>query len=217
MNVEDMTDALDLGELVAVVHSHPDATSQPSAYDMAFMQRRFAVEKSLDPEATPTPWWIVSWPEGDFREVIADAEIPLLGRTFVHGFHDCWQFCNDYYAKQYGITFPEIQRKDRWWEDKDGPSLYEETFLDFGFYRVELEDILPGDMVVMQIGRSYHPNHAAIYLGSQPSLPDTQLNIFGHGPFIAHHMYGRKSAVEIYGGQWLERTRLILRHRDAHE
>jgi len=77
-------------------------------------------------------------------------------------------------------------------------------------------EILPGDLIVMQIGRSYHPNHAAVYLGNKPVLPHEELNIYGQGPFMLHHMYGRKSAVEIYGGQWFERTSFVLRHKDIN-
>lgn len=210
----DMTDAMDLGELVAIVHSHPDATSQPSAYDLAAMERYYAAEKALDPEAVPIPWIILSWPGGDFRQVIAEGNVPLTGRDFVHGYHDCWQCCADYYLRECGLTFPDFSREDGWWEDKDGPSHYELNFLSSGFYKVPLEEIQVGDLVVMQIGRSYHPNHAAIYLGSEPVLPGEGLDIFGQGPFILHHMYARKSAVEIYGGQWLHRTSFVLRHKE---
>lgn len=212
---EDMTDAMDLGELLAVVHSHPDATSVPSNYDRAKMARIFAAERLLDDEAVPTPWVIISWPEGDFRVVTAEEEIKLLGRTFIHGLYDCWQTCADYYYRMYGIQFEDFEREDNWWTNKDGPSLYEQWYEGAGFYKVHLQDIQEGDMIVMQIGRSYHPNHAAIYLGNKPTLPNEEVSIFGQGPFILHHMYGRKSAIEIYGGQWLERTRFILRHKEC--
>lgn len=217
MDMMDYTDALDLGELLAIVHSHPDATSRPSEYDLAHMERLYASELLLDPEARPTPWYILSWPDNDFREVVATGHVALMGRNFVHGLYDCWQVCNDYYFRKHGITFPEFKREDCWWEDKDGKSLYEQYYQASGFYAVSLDDIQVGDMVVMQIGRTYHPNHAAIYLGNQPTLPNEALNIYGQGPFILHHMYGRKSAVEIFGGQWLERTRMVLRHKDANE
>lgn len=217
MDVEDMTDALDLGELLAIVHSHPDATSRPSHYDLAYMERLYASELSVDPEAKATPWYILSWPENDFREVVATGNVPLLGRTFVHGLQDCWQVCADYYNRKHGLTFAPYQREDGWWESKDAESFYEENYKAEGFYEVSLSDIKPGDLVIMQIGRSYHPNHAAIYLGNEPTLPNESLSVYGRGPFILHHMYGRKSSVEIYGGQWLERTRMVLRHKAVHE
>lgn len=211
---DDMTDALELGELEAIVHSHPDATSQPSTFDLAFMERYHALEKLLDKDAKPTPWIIVSWPEGDFRQVVAKGGVPLVGRDFVHGLHDCWQCCADYYHRERGLTFPDFSREDGWWENKDAFSHYEGSFEECGFFKVPLDEIQVGDLIIMQIGRTYHPNHAAIYLGNKPELPDEALDIFGHGPFILHHMYGRKSAVEIYGGQWLQRTSFVLRHKN---
>ena len=72
-----------------------------------------------------------------------------------------------------------------------------------------------GDLIIMAIGRTAHPNHAGIYLGDDTSLPSEDLNVFGAGPFLLHHLYGRPSEVMVYGGPWLDRTRLILRHKDA--
>ncbi len=209
----DMTDAMDLGEVVAIVHSHPDATSRPSEYDIAHMERVYASEKLLDEEAIPTPWVIISWPEGDFREVVAKGNISLLNRTFVHGIYDCWQVCADYYYRRNGWVFPDFQRKDAWWEDKNGVSHYEDKFEECGFVKVPIEEMKVGDLIVMQIGRTYHPNHAGIYLGTNVQLPGEEYKAYGHGPFFLHHMYGRKSAVEVYGGQWLERTRFVLRRQ----
>ena len=70
-------------------------------------------------------------------------------------------------------------------------------------------------MIVMEIGRTAHPNHAGIYLGADPALPGEESGAFGPGPFVLHHLYGRPSEVIVYGGPWLQRTRLILRHKEA--
>lgn len=40
------------------------------------------------------------------------------------------------------------------------------------------------------------PNHAAVYLGDGLML---------------HHMYGRLSSRDVYGGYWREVTRLVVR------
>ncbi|MEW3668181.1 phage tail protein, partial [Pseudomonas aeruginosa] len=34
----------------------------------------------------------------------------------------------------------------------------------------------------------------------------------GDGPFLLHHLYGRLSTRDVFGGPWIERTRLVLRH-----
>ena len=74
-----------------------------------------------------------------------------------------------------------------------------------------------GDMIVMAIGRTAHPNHAGIYLGGDPALPGEESDAFGPGPFLLHHLYGRPSEITVFGGPWHDRTRLILRHKDARQ
>lgn len=197
------------GDIVGIVHSHPDATSQPSTYDIAVMSANRDIELSLDPDSVAIPWHIVSWPDGDYRQIIPKARTELTGRPFVHGVWDCWQVCNDYYRKYHGIKFDKFEREDCWWEKKDGESLYEKWYPSAGFERVDTPQ--PGDMIVMQIGRTYHPNHAAIYLGNIDEFEGEGLQ---GGPFILHHMYAKKSNIAVYGGQWEQRTRLILRHKE---
>jgi proteasome lid subunit RPN8/RPN11 len=198
------------GDVVGIVHSHPDATTRPSAHDIAVMSRNREVELIVDPDSKPIPWHIVSWPEGDYRQVIPEVSESLLGKPFVHGVWDCWATCESYYRKYHGIEFPKYVRKDRWWEEKETTSFYEEFHEEAGFYRVD--DLKPGDMIVMQIGRSYHPNHAGIYLGEMSEFEGQKL--FGK-TLMLHHMYGKNSEVIVYGGQWHQRTRMILRHKEV--
>ncbi|HEJ3485600.1 TPA: C40 family peptidase, partial [Pseudomonas aeruginosa] len=196
---EAYAEAEDQGEIVAVVHSHPDATSRPSAADVAMCN------------ASGLTWHILSWPEGDLRTIEPVDQVPLLGRAFVHGVQDCWQVCADWYQREWGIEFPHFERADGWWERADGPSLYEQRFEAAGFIRVDRPQ--RGDMIVMAVGRTAHPNHAGIYLADDPSLPGEDMQHFGAGPFLLHHLYGKPSEIIVFGGPWLDRMRLVLRHR----
>ncbi len=198
---EQYADAEEHGQVIGIVHSHPDATSRPSARDLAMC------------EATALPWHILSWPEGDLRTIVPKGNTPLLARPFVHGAWDCWQACADWYQREWGLEFPAYAREEGWWEKADGPSLYEEAYEAAGFYRVDQP--ARGDMIVMAVGRTAHPNHAGIYLGDDPRLPGEESAVFGTGPFMLHHLLGRLSEVIVFGGPWLERTRLVLRHHDA--
>ncbi|MBS5849195.1 MAG: C40 family peptidase, partial [Pseudomonas putida] len=180
---------------------HPDATSRPSPRDLAMC------------EATGLPWHILSWPEGDLRTITPTGHTPLLGRSFVHGAWDCWQVCADWYNREWGLEFPAYAREEGWWEQMDGPSLYEQAYEAAGFYKVSQAQ--RGDMVVMAVGRTAHPNHAGIYLGADAQLPEEHAQVFGHGPFMLHHLLGRPSEIIVFGGPWLARARLVLRHRDA--
>lgn len=207
---ESYMQAEELGDVVGIVHSHPDGTTKPSTCDTAIMSVNRKIELQIDPDSQPIPWHIVSWPEGDYRQIIPEARENLLGRPFVHGVWDCWQICNDYYNRYHGVEFERFERDDCWWEKKDGPSLYEDFYEGAGFYVVDSPQA--GDMIVMQIGRTFHPNHAGIYLGYTTEFEGEQLV---GGPFMVHHMYNKKSEVVVYGGQWAQRTRLILRNKEV--
>ncbi|MGN5509353.1 NlpC/P60 family protein, partial [Campylobacter coli] len=52
-----------------------------------------------------------------------------------------------------------------------------------------------GDVILMQI-LSDRVNHAAVFLG---------------GDLILHHLYGRLSKTDVFGGYWLRNTRMIIR------
>lgn len=69
-------------------------------------------------------------------------------------------------------------------------------------------------MIVMAVGRTAHPNHAGIYLADDPSLPGEDVQHFGAGPFLLHHLYGKPSEIIVFGGPWLDRMRLVLRYRE---
>lgn len=203
-------EAEEQGEIVGIVHSHPDGSSQPSPYDIAVMTINREIQTSIDQASVAIPWHIVSYPDGDYRQVIPSDSTSLLGRQFVHGLWDCWSTCESYYKKYHNITFQPFERKDLWWEDKEAKSLYEDFYEGAGFYQVDTPEV--GDMIIMQIGRSYHPNHAGIYLGN---MKEFEGNTYHGSTLMLHHMYGKKSEVIVYGGQWSQRTRLILRHKDV--
>lgn len=203
-------EAEDLGEVVGIVHSHPDGTTVPSSHDIAVMSRNREVQLIVDPESNAIPWHIVSWPEGDYRQIVPTVTESLLNRPFVHGVWDCWSTCEAYYKKYHGLEFPTYVRKDRWWEEKETTSFYEEFYEAAGFYQVEKPE--PADLIIMQIGRSYHPNHAGVYLGEVSEFEGRQL---AGNTLMLHHMYGKLSDVIVYGGQWHQRTSLILRHKEV--
>lgn len=203
--------AEDIGSVVGIVHSHPDGSTRPSPYDIAIMSRNREIELVVDPDSQPIPWHIASWPEGDYRQIDPEPPASLLDRPFVHGVWDCWATCAAYYGKYHGIKFREFPREDKWWENKETVSFYEDFHEEAGFVRVS-GDPIPGDMIVMQIGRSYHPNHAGIYLGEVSEFEGRKM--MGK-TLMLHHMYDKKSDVIVYGGQWQQRTRMVLRHKEV--
>ncbi|CAI2035093.1 C40 family peptidase [Serratia fonticola] len=183
MHPEDYAAAEDAGEIVAIAHSHPDATTQPSQLDQAQC------------DLSQLPWVIASWPEGDIRTIIPTEGVkPLLGRPFVHGIWDCYAIVRDWYRLESDIDLPNFDRSDGWWNR--GENLYMQHYVEAGFIPA-VGDLQVGDVIIMQV-RADEPNHAGVYLGDGVML---------------HHMYGQLSKHVPYDGYWQERTIITLRYR----
>ncbi|MBM3114542.1 C40 family peptidase [Jeongeupia naejangsanensis] len=183
-----------LGEVIAVVHSHPGASGAPSVLDQAAHA------------ASGLQWLIVglpSGPDGPADMVTLPAlvsALPLLGRRFVHGATDCYSLVRDWYWQSFAVVLPDFVRDDHWWQR--GGNLYLDHFAEAGFV-VVAGPPQHGDLLLMQLGASV-PNHGAVYLA---------------GDRVIHHLVGRLSSVDVYGKFFRERTTHVLRHvaRSAHD
>lgn len=198
-HAEDLMAAEEAGEVVAMCHSHPDEAARPSEADL------------VQCEASGLPWVIVSVHQGVPVEVHrfepSGYVAPLVERQFHHGILDCYTLCRDWYQREAGLVLPDFPREDDWWNDGSS-SLYEQHFAEAGFEVVtrcvkeHREPLRRGDGILMEIrSKNGVPNHAGVYLGE------------GRGWFI-HHLHGRLSSRDVYGGMWLDYTRAIVRHRD---
>ena len=185
LDPEGYAGAEDWGAVMAIVHSHPDATTQPSELDKAQC------------DATEIPWHIVSWPEGDFRTIQPRGDLPLIERPFVLGHSDCWGLVMSYYRQTHGFELKDYRVDYPWWESQYPDNFYQECWHECGF-REFSGDPMPGDMVIMQV-QSNKWNHAGILL---------------EGNMLLHHMHGMLSQRVPYGGYWQERTMKIVRHKD---
>ena len=174
-----------LGEIVALVHSHPDASELPSVVD----QRAHSVS-GLD-------WVIIGLMDGVAKVHVMPAVTdtpPLMGRVFVHGVTDCYSFIRDWYAQNRGVKLLDFARADNWWER--GENLYLDNFAKAGFMVVD--EMQVGDVLLMTVGANV-PNHGAVYVGDN---------------IIEHHLYGRLSSREVYGQFYRERTTHVLRFKN---
>ena len=173
----------DQGEVVAIVHSHPKTNPEPSTAD------RVACEKS------ELPWFIVNPnTEGWGYCEPAGFELPYVGREFVFGVVDCYTLVRDWYAREYGIQLRDYDRRDKFWDR--GENLYLDNFAAEGFCKIPVEEVQRGDLILMNLV-SPLPNHAAIYMGDQQVL---------------HHVQGRLSSRDVYGGYYGKSTACALRH-----
>ncbi|MBB3806423.1 proteasome lid subunit RPN8/RPN11 [Xanthomonas arboricola] len=190
---EDYAAAEDVGQIVALVHSHPNASAHASDADKAMC------------EASRLTWHIISVgqidgvPEcGEVQTIQPSGYVaPLVGRQFAHGVLDCYTLVRDFYARELGIQLSHYDRADDWWNN--GGDLYAlERLQAEGFSEIQ-DDPQRGDMIVMQI-RAPVPNHAGVYLGEGQML---------------HHLADRLSARVPYGGYWADRTVRVVRHKLA--
>lgn len=169
------------GEIVGVVHSHPYTPPEPSQADL------------VGCEASGLRWHIVNVPTGAWHSFVPSGYVaPLVGRVFSHGVLDCYACIRDWYAQERGITLPDFDRRDGWWER--GENLYLDNFGKAGFEACN--ELHVGAVLLLQVA-SPVPNHAAIYLGDD---------------MILHHVQGRLSSRDIWGGYWRKHTVLTLKY-----
>jgi proteasome lid subunit RPN8/RPN11 len=189
---EDFAEAEELGEIKAVVHSHPNASGAPSDADR------------VQCELSELPWHILSVGIVDGKAEFGQQgycqpcgyQAPLQGRQFAHGILDCYTLFKDFLFREYGIRMNNYEREDDWWNK--GHELYSIDRLNAeGLFQIK-DEPKRGDIILMNI-RSKVANHAAVYLGDGQML---------------HHLHGKLSRTEPYGGMWAERTVGIYRHKD---
>ena len=181
-----------VGEVVAVWHSHPHASAHPSMADRAQC------------EASGLPWVILGWPSGTLVQIEPCGwQAPYVGREFHWGAMDCYTLIQDWYRRELQIDLPDFERRDGFWHPTPdcprGQEIYLDHLAEAGFVTVT-DELRRHDMIVMQI-MARCGNHAGIYLGPQD-----------HGALL-HHLYGRLSTRDAYGGYWLRHTRAVCRHR----
>lgn len=199
LSPRDYAGAEDEGEVVSIVHSHPDVPARPSEADL------------VQCEASGIPWVIVSVMPGEERPEVVDTRVvephgyraPLVGRSWSHGVLDCWALVRDWYANERKVKLPDPYRVDDWWNDGRSDMYGDAAMAEAGFVRTSVDELARGDIVLMQIRSGNQvPNHAAVYLGDGS---------------ILHHLYGRLSSRDVYGGYWQEVSRSFWRHMPSEE
>ena len=140
--------ASEKGEIVALVHSHPQGEPKLSQSDL-----QTQLYSQLD-------FWLVC----DEQIHIFPRIQFLIGREFNHGETDCYTLFRDFYRLS-GCELPNFKRPDYWWED--GLNLYLDNMEKCGFEQVKEPQV--GDVILISVGANV-PNHAAIYVGEQMVL-----------------------------------------------
>ncbi len=192
------------GKIQAVVHSHPDGSSEPSEVDKVQMGLH-----GVD--------WVICGVGRDVDDWYCDIKrhkpisysAPLVGRDYHHGVQDCYAIVRDYYSRELGIDLPDFERTQDWWENPDHEPLYQNNFSQAGF--VQVHDLKKHDVILCRVGRTHHVNHALIYLGDGKLTSEQTDDVVGDS-LVLHHPHGALSKREIYGDSWQRRTVLVVRH-----
>ena len=174
LDPEDYVKADALGEITAIVHSHPVTPPSPSQADKVSCEQSGLKWHIVNPK---TEMWGYCEPTG--------YKPPLIGRQWVWGVTDCWSLVRDYYKEQHNIQLLDYERPTTPQDFLDNP-LFEQYAERTGFRELNKDEKLQkGDVLLMSI---LHPtlNHVAIFLGDD----------------ILHHLADRLSTREPYN-EWL--------------
>ncbi|MCG6814124.1 phage tail protein [Moraxella catarrhalis] len=210
---KDFARAESMGQIQAIVHSHPDGNAEPSEIDRVQMSIH-----GLD-------WVICAFGyHADGKEYFdvkchkpKAYQAPLLGREYHHGVQDCYSLVRDYYSRELDIHLPDFHRRDGWWEDENHEPLYENNFTKAGFIKMQDEtDLQKHDVILCRVGRTHHVNHALIYVGDGKLKSETTPDCVGNA-LILHHPHGSLSVREIYGDNWQRRTAMVVRHQASNQ
>lgn len=183
LDPDDYAAAEDKGEIVAVIHSHPNTRPEPSMADQVACNR------------SGLPWYIVNPLTFQWGEALPnDYKPPLIGREYSWGSLDCWTLVRDWYKEEWDLDLPDWERptKANW----DDAPRFEELYEQAGFRQVSIRKLQVGDALLMAMGSNYL-NHVAVYVGDQ---------------YVLHHLTGRLSSRDLLGEWLLKCTGKVVRH-----
>ena len=171
---DDFVKAEEIGNILAVIHSHPVTLPIASQAD------------KISCENSDLPWHIVNpkTEQWGYYEP-SGYKPPLIGRHWVWGVTDCWSLVRDWYKEEKNIILRDWDRPTTPQQFLEKP-LFESCAWRTGFRELRTnEKLINGDVLLMSI-LCPTLNHVAIFLDGD----------------VLHHLADRISCKEPYN-QWL--------------
>lgn len=186
LDPEDWAECEDTGEILGVIHSHPQGPAIASEADKASC------------EHIGFPYYIYSLKTDDWITLEPkDWKNPsLIGRKFIWGKYDCWSVVTDWFKETKNINIKYWPRPKTLKEFADNP-YFEKVLTESNFKKQETnDDIQKGDVLLFS-GALKKPSHVAVYIGDM---------------MILNHSYYRLSCREFYGLKYQKALRGVYRY-----
>lgn len=181
---EEILEAMEGKELLAVVHSHPNGPNYPSLTDQE--QQLISGDTwgivpvhgtNVGEEIVPIPSDIIWW--GDKLPMP-----PLKRRRFIWGVFHCYQLYRDWIKQEWGVVIPAFPCSIDF--VKDGYSIFLDNCEQAGLRnlgKVDMSELQVGDMLVGHL-RGDFPNHCGVYLGGDDFLHHPQDGVSGEANLL---------------------------------
>ena len=149
---EDYFNVVKKCDILAIVHSHPDTTNEPSITDVNYCN------------ALGIPYWIFSYPQMELNIVEpAKKTYPLIGREYSFGTADCFEAVRDWLSQE-GINVASRHLfEENWWEK--GIDYFTEDMAKYWNHK-KVDTPQKNDVLVFTM-ESKVPNHCGVYLGNE--------------------------------------------------
>tara|TARA_Y100000114_G_C11707046_1_gene301507 strand:- start:85 stop:792 length:708 start_codon:yes stop_codon:yes gene_type:complete len=155
----DWAECEDTGEIIGVIHSHPEGQVTASEADKAsceyigFPYYIYSIKQDYWICVKPTDWKAPS----------------LIGRKFIWGKYDCWSLVTDWFKENKNIDIPYWQRPKTIKDFSENPE-FEYALPKLNFKKQQTtNDLKVGDVLLFS-GSNNKLSHVAVYIGDMMIL-----------------------------------------------
>jgi len=186
VNPRDYLQASNLGEIVAVYHSHTNGNQNFSEFDKFNSINHNITYVMYCPENNSLIQFSPSC--GEFNNYI--------GRKFEIGESDCYSLVRSFYEAELGVSLGHHYRDKNWRSYLS--DLFEKHFENEGFY--EVDELKKYDCILFSNGKNKPCSHISLYLGND---------------LILHQPEKSYSKIESLTGRHLKLIKKVIRHKNV--